>query len=322
MRVVVTGASGFLGSWICRILSESHQVFAIMREDSDGFRVDDIEKLKTSKICPTSWRGAISEFEPDVIVACHWSGVGNQDRNSPNQFDNLNLMIELASYAIESKLTAFIALGSQAELGPVPGPILENMSDNPTTVYGEAKVRVRSELERIFLDSPTRFLWARIFSTYGPLDSDSWLIPSVISKLLKGEKVELTPGTQRWSFLHAIDAAFAIRKVIDEESISGIVHLGNPTTLEVRDAVNYIANQLDKISLLEFGAIPFRDDQVVSMMPVCTKLESVGWFPQVHFEEGVSELISWMRGSNTFSWTDNHLNRKSIFIPARPQIQK
>jgi len=322
MRVAVTGASGFLGSWICRILSESHQVFAIMREDSDGFRVKDIEKLKTSKVCPTSWRGAISEFKPDVIVACHWSGVGNQDRNNPNQFDNLNLMIELANYATKSKLSAFIALGSQAELGPVSGPILENMADNPTTVYGEAKVSVRSELERIFLNSPTRFLWARIFSTYGPLDSDSWLIPSVISKLLKDEKVELTPGTQRWSFLHAIDAAFAIQKVIDEESISGIVHLGNPTTLEVRDAVNYIANQLDKISLLEFGAIPFRNDQVVSMMPVCTKLESVSWYPQVNFEEGVSELISWMRGSNTFSWTDNHLNRKSISIPARPQIQK
>jgi len=322
MKVVVTGASGFLGSWICRILSKNYQVFAIMREDSDDFRVKNIESLAVLKICPTDWQRTISELEPDVIVACHWSGVGNQERNSPGQLSNVNLMVELAEYATRFNLSTFIGLGSQAELGPVPGPILENAGDNPTTTYGEAKVLVRSELERIFLGSSTRFSWVRVFSTYGPLDSDSWLIPNTISKLLKDEKVELTEGTQKWSFLHVIDAAFAIEKIIEEDSIAGVVHLGNPITQEIRDAVISIASQLDKISLLEFGAIPFRDDQVVSMMPICTKLASVGWSPQVNFDEGVSELISWMRGSDTFSWTDNQLNRKSISIPARPQTQQ
>lgn len=320
MKVVVTGASGFLGSWICRMLSTDQDVYALMRQDSDAFRLTDIERLTKLHNDPLSWPSVIKEIEPEVIVACHWSGVRNQDRNNVNQFENVKVMTEIAKYAADSKIHAFIGLGSQAELGPVSGPISENATDNPTTEYGKAKVEVRSELEAIFLNSSTRFAWARIFSTYGPLDSDTWLIPSVILGLLRNEDVALTAGTQEWSFLHAVDAAYAIETIIKTDSINGIVHVGNPKTQSIRSAVISVATQLDKLSLLRFGAIPFRDDQVVSLMPMCKKLESAGWTPQIEFEEGVSGLISWIRGGNNFSWTDNQMNLRSVVIPTRLQI--
>jgi len=140
--------------------------------------------------------------------------------------------------------------------------------------------------------------------------------------LLQNQEVDLTAGTQEWSFLHGIDAAFAIETMIRIESLKGIVHVANPVTQNVRSAVTEIARQVGNNSLLKFGAVPFREDQVVSMMPSCNKLLSAGWTPQVEFQQGVSELISWMRGSKSFSWIDNQMNLKSISIPPRPQIQQ
>ncbi len=321
MKVVVTGASGFLGSWICRILSGKHEVFALMREDSSEFRIKDIKPLTRLHICPNSWEKTLRELQPDAIIACHWSGVGNEDRNNASQFGNLRVFTEIAKYAADSNIFAFIGLGSQAELGPVNGPILETAIDNPTTEYGKAKVQLRLDLEKLFSNSSTRFAWARVFSTYGPLDSDGWLIPMVILRLLQNEEVNLTAGTQEWSFLHGIDAAFAIETILNTTSMNGIVHVANPETQNIRNAVTDIASQLGKVSLLKFGTIPFREDQVVSMIPICSKLVSAGWAPQVRFEQGISELISWMRGGNTFSWKDHEMKSKSISIPPRLQIR-
>ena len=138
MKIVVTGSSGFLGSWICRVLTESHEVVALVRPTSDLFRLSGINNLTVTPINSEDWAKYISQSKTDALILADWWGVGNQERNDPRQFENVERMILLASAAELSGIKTVIGVGSQAELGPISNVITEDMADNPTTKYGQA----------------------------------------------------------------------------------------------------------------------------------------------------------------------------------------
>ena len=171
MRVVVTGSSGFLGSWICRLLAQSHDVVALVRPTSDLFRLSGINQLTVMPINSEDWPSYISQSKTDALVLADWWGVGSLERNDPKQFENVERIISLASAAEQSGIKIVIGVGSQAELGPISNVIREDLPDNPTSKYGIAKAEARIKLTDIFQKSDTRFVWMRVFSTYGPLDT-------------------------------------------------------------------------------------------------------------------------------------------------------
>lgn len=298
MRVLVTGASGFLGSWICRVLSEHFEVTALVRPTSDLFRLSGINKLKIVPRETSEWVNYIEETKPETLILVDWWGVGNTDRNDQKQFENVIRMCELASAARAAGSMTVIGVGSQAELGPVADVITEDLPDQPTTKYGFAKAEARLKLRNILRDSSTRFVWMRIFSTYGPLDIGNWLIPQTVDSLKSGHIMKLTKGEQYWSYLHAFDLAMAFKRVIDASEISGTVNVGNPKTIILKEAVVSIASKLGAQEMLEFGAVEYREDQVMKLQPLCEKLTRSGWRPQIEFEAGISQTIKWLCREN------------------------
>ena len=293
MRVVVTGSSGFLGSWICRVLAQHHEVTALVRPSSDTYRLQGIEGLQIERRESADWSAFISTERPEALVLADWWGVGNHDRNDTRQFDNISRMEHLALAARDAGVGLVIGVGSQAELGSVSNRITEDLSDNPTTEYGKAKVAARIAAQQVLEGSATRFAWLRIFSTYGPSDTDTWLIPQLIDTLTKGDVMELTKGEQEWSYLHAFDLARAFEAVIENISMSGVINVGNPKTIILKDAINVIADKLGANHLLGFGTMDYRTDQVMKLEPACESLTAIGWRPVVSFENGIAQTIQW-----------------------------
>ena len=294
MKVLISGASGFLGSWISRVISEIHDVTALVRVSSSLSRISDIRGIEIVRLEPNLWADSILELRPDVLILTDWSGVGNEFRNDVRQFNNVERIRVCAHAAQIAGVKTVIGVGSQAELGPIISSISEDASDKPTTLYGEAKVEARKALDGILSGSDIRFVWMRIFSTYGPLDEGSWLIPNIINSLTNGEKMKLTQGEQIWSYLHAFDLAMAFATVIKNENINGIVNVGNPQTISIYKAALTIGRILEKEELLEFGALDYRPDQIMRLQPLCETLIKAGWHPQISFEEGIRQTIDWL----------------------------
>jgi UDP-glucose 4-epimerase len=296
MKILVVGGSGFIGSWICRELITDCEVIAVVNSESNLYRIRNIRNLRIIALSELQILSFISVEKPDVIISCDWWGVGSAYRNDEKQYLNLSRVSKIALAALENKVKVFIGVGSQAEIGPVSGEILESTECNPKTVYGIAKNLTRLNLSEIFDQSDTRFLWLRIFSTYGALDSGSWLIPDIVEKLSKSEQMELTSGEQIWNYLHVYDVAKAFRLTIFDQKIRGVVNVGNIFNITIKEVALKVATFMNKIELLKFGVLPYRDYQVMSLMPVCTSLLERGWYPLVDLDHGIKHTINWLQG--------------------------
>ena len=297
MKILVTGASGFLGSWICRVLSANHEVIALLRDGSDQYRLGGIDNLKI--VHSDDWVNSITRLKPEVVIINDWWGVGNTHRNDPKQFENLIRFESTVDAAIKAEVKVIIGVGSQAELGPVSGVITESQADNPTTEYGRAKAAAHKLLKDKTSNSDIRSIWFRVFSTYGALDSGGWLITDTIDSLLNDKEIPLTQGEQIWSYLHAYDLANSLNYIIKENQISGTVNIGNPQVTTIKEVVSEIGAILEKSHLLKFGEVPYRKDQVMELRPACEKLTSIGWSPVVTLYAGLKHTLEWMQGKAT-----------------------
>jgi len=317
MKILVTGSSGFLGSWICRVLSEEYEVLALVRDTSNLSKLSDLQNLTIIQLKASDWVDFILESAPDVLILNHWSGVSNENRNDAKQFANVDSIRNLAKAALNGGVKTIIGVGSQAELGPIDSRISENAVDNPTSIYGQAKVSARLQLDHMTQCLDSRFVWMRIFSTYGPLDDGSWLIPNIVDALKENSSVSLTKGEQQWSYLHAYDLALAFRTVIANIGISGIVNVGNPETISIYEVASIIGEILDKRQLLKFGELDYRPDQVMRLQPLCEKLTSAGWQPQIGFMDGIKQTIDWLQGNQLQPLETKEGKSLNLRIPSR-----
>ena len=292
MRICITGASGFLGSWTAQILSEDFEVFAVTRADSSIEKLESNGKISVISKDFGNWASSINKLAPDVLIMHDWQGVGNSDRNSASQYSNVERIKTFVKRL--NPIQQVIGVGSQAELGPRNDVILEKDISAPTTDYGRAKCEARDFLINHFRDSGTNFKWARIFSTYGAMDNGNWLIPNLVQSLNLEKPFPLTEGNQEWNYLHAFDAAEAFR-ILSLAGDPGIYNIGHTKNSVIRDVCNEIASIMGKNhELLKFGDIPMRPDQVYKLWVSTSKLQNLGWQPKVNLSEGLTHTINWI----------------------------
>jgi nucleoside-diphosphate-sugar epimerase len=237
-----------------------------------------------------NWSHVVNEIRPDILIMHDWAGVGNSERNSSRQTENLPRIDSFITSL--NPIRQIIGVGSQAELGPRDDHILETDLSNPTTEYGRAKRDAREHLINLFKNTGTNFKWARIFSTYGAMDNSDWLIPNLIRNLSENKPFPLTLGTQEWNYLHAYDAASAFKKLAISGD-SGVYNIADIETRSIRGVCTEIANIMGKDpELLKFGEVPMRPDQVYKMDVSTKKLQGVGWKPAVSFTQGLTHTIN------------------------------
>jgi nucleoside-diphosphate-sugar epimerase len=199
----------------------------------------------------------------------------------------------LVELAREVGCKHFIGLGSQAEYGPLNKKISESDPTEPTTLYGATKLAACHLTRQLCAQFGIGWAWLRVFSTYGPMEDLSWMIPYLIRAVLKGERPALTACEQRWDYLFGPDAAEAIWAVARSQA-PGVFNLGSGKAESLRKIVETLRDAIDPKLPLGIGEVAYRPDQVMHLEADIGRLtKATGWSPGTSLEEGLKQTVAW-----------------------------
>jgi len=323
MRALVTGATGFVGSYLVELLvRQGHTVAVLRRESTRPWRIAEVLPRVTSILSdwehPAAAAAEITRFAPDTVFHAGWYGVAGAYRNDPEQIThNVQSTAALVSLAAEAGCQAFVALGSQAEYGPQNRILTESDPTQPTSTYGVAKLCALQASRRLARQTGMRFAWIRIFSLYGPRDNPDYMIPTLVEKLLRREKPPLTAGEQLWDYLYVQDAAEAIAGVAQTSEAEGIFNLGSGRAETIRQTVEQIRDLIDPALPLGFAEVPYRPDQVMHLQADISRLSAAtDWTPRTTLADGLAQTIEWHRSRLTSTAA---ASRRAPFFHQLPQ---
>lgn len=324
MRVLVTGASGFLGSHVAEQLSAAgHRVVALVRKTSNVKFLKTLEGVELA-FGDVEDRASIEAAAAGVDAVVHSAGVVKA--RSPEEFHSINVGGTENAIAAAKKvapgLKRFVFVSSLAAVGPSEDgrPVSPELR-NPVTHYGRAKraaedfvVSEKGNLPVVSLRPPM---------IYGPRDNESFAFFQAVSRRFLPKNGS---GDNTMSVIYASDAASACIKAITADIPSGNRYFIDDGHIYVwKDMLTEIENALGKKAFVRWGVPNFalkaaamaseatgkltnkpvmltRDKVNELLAPhwVCDSSDTrrdLGWEPQVDWREGTRRSVEWYRAN-------------------------
>ena len=282
-NALITGATGFLGGHVVRELTAAgYRLHAITRADSDRRRLQeqipsitfsDSEHLSVEELFATR------SFEEVVLLAASYGRGG--ERPSETLRANVVFPLTLLEQAIATK---------------VPTVIHADTCFTPDYKYLRSYTLSKKQFVQwgrlLSEGTTTRFINLVLQHPYGPGDRPGKFVPDMIQECLQSTcEIALTPGGQKKDFIYVGDVAAAFRILLEKASTlpPGAVELecGTGSPVSIREFVETIHRLTNSRATLRFGALPYRENEIMISRANPAKLQSLGWQPRVSLEEGL-----------------------------------
>lgn len=304
-KVLLTGASGFIPSHLCRrLVEEGATVYATTKYNSiiDNVRLvklwDRVIPVEADLRNPDSLL-QIREIRPHVIFhLAAYNHVGDSflhklEALNSNSIGTVNLMDAYEDYECFVYTATSEVYGYQESV-----PFREDQTPFPLSPYALGKYagELYARLQWKSLKRPVVVL--RPFNAYGPYQSPRAIIAEMILKALRGEDLVATEGrqTRDFNFVENLADGFALAVRNAERSVGEIINIGSGEEISIRDLVLKIYELSGSKSRLRIGDLPYRPGEIWRMCADNRKArELLGWSPRVDLHEGLQITIEWYR---------------------------
>lgn len=265
MKILVTGATGFIGKHIVQwLVNHGYNVIATGTSIEKAKQMEWIDRVQfiPCDIFSIDIDGFHQLGEPELLIHCAWSGV--YDDSVSQQFEiNLEGNIHFLSSFINSRCKKIVCLGSFKEYGDVSETKLhEGIYPCPNTPYGIVKDTIRKYLELSCKDKLMNWNWVRLFHQIGD-GQDKKSFQGQLEQAVKNKQKSfpMSGGEQIRDFLPVETAAEFICKISLQDKINGVVNCcsGIPRTLE--DYAQQYITDCNSPIILDLGAFPYRKNE-------------------------------------------------------------
>ncbi|WP_022701702.1 NAD-dependent epimerase/dehydratase family protein [Oceanicaulis alexandrii] len=260
MRILITGATGYIGRALLPSLSRSgHVLRCVVRDPSQTLASADEHVVLPDLFTASDGelRAALNGI--DLVIHLAWYV---DARDYLHALDNLVCVsgtLRLAHEALELGISRFVGVGTCLEYDANYGYLTPQTPLAPVSVYACAKAGVYQTLLAAYERADSDFAWARLFHIYGGQEDPRRLTPYLRARLAAGQVAELTSGRQIRDYMH-VDAVGEqlSRFALSETSGAANICSGDPVT--VANFAQRIAAEYGRDDLLRFGARPDRPD--------------------------------------------------------------
>ena len=291
VRVLVTGAGGFIGSHLCTsLLALGAEVHGVSRRSvtNGGVRWWNADLADSEAV-----HRVMNEVRPSMVfhLASHVSGSRDLAAVTPTLRDNLLTTVNVLVAACKIDGPRVLLAGSLEEGadGDTETP--------PASPYAAAKAASAAYGRMFHALYGLPVVNLRTFMTYGPAQRDgSKLIPYVTNSLLRGEPPRLSSGTREVDWIYVGDVVDAYLAAAVADGVEGTsIDIGSGDLVTIRSVVEQLVELAGGDVRAQFGAVPDRPMERVRRADVKATREAIGWQAAVALPDGLARTVAWFR---------------------------
>jgi UDP-glucose 4-epimerase len=295
LRVLITGVSGFIGSYVAKHFASLGYTVGGM--DITAPPAVELVYFHCEGINKNSLQKVFKDFQPTVCIHCAGSASVPFSVTNPlfdyeqNTYTTYQLLEALRLYQPTCK---FILLSSAAVYGnPQQLPITENSPTKPISPYGTHKLMAEMACQEYttLYNIPTAIL--RIFSAYG-----NGLRKQVIWDICEKTKSQIHislkgKGDETRDFIHISDIVWAIGAVVEQgEHKATVYNLASGNAISIKNLVEMLLHTLSPTYQVSFDGIAPMGSPLYWEADI-SKLTKLGFSPQMTLQEGIQQYVSW-----------------------------
>jgi nucleoside-diphosphate-sugar epimerase len=295
-RVLITGASGFLGSHcLAPLLARGFDVVALHRERAP-VDVPGVRWVHGDVMDRTQMRRILDEHRPQGLLHLAWFVEPGKLIADPSNIAWTAASLDLIRAFREAGGERCVVSGSCYEYDWRYGYCVEDVTPcEPDTLYGAAKDALRRAFLAYCSVSGLSGAWGRAFFMYGPRENPRRLVSSMILSLLRGQQAKSSHGLQVRDYLHIQDVADGMVALLASEA-KGAYNIAAGSAVTIRDIVELLGRITGRSDLLQIGALPARANDAPLVLGDTRRAASeIGWTPKLDLEAGLSATVDWWR---------------------------
>ena len=305
MNIVITGGSGFVGSYLCeKLINDGHEIIVVdnlltgsteninhlMHNENFSFIEHDVQNH--------------IEIENKVDYVLHFASAASPKAYTEHPVNTLKAgsVGTINTLGLAKKHDAEYLLASTSEVygDPLISPQTEeywgNVNPNgERSMYDEAKRFAEAAVATYSRSYDLKTKIVRIFNTYGPRMqlNDGRVVTNFIVQALKNENITIYgDGSQTRSFSYVDDTVAGIISLMNSSEYD-VFNIGNPNEMTVGQLAEKIIELTDSTSEIKYLELP--NDDPKQRKPDITKAKTkLNWEPKVNLDEGLAKTITWV----------------------------
>ena len=301
-RVLVTGASGFIGRHVLEQLTGAgDEVVAVSSgpvADPALAALPGVHWRQADLLDPGVPAALCDRERPTHVVHLAWFATPGATWTSPENVRWVEASLRLLrAFGVAGGQRAVFA-GTCAEYDWSYGLCSElRTPTEPASLYGAAKDGLRRVALAAAADAGIDLAWARPFFLYGRHEDPRRLVPAIALPLLRGHEAPTSEGSQLRDYLHVADAAAALAALL-HSGVSGPVNVGSGVPVRVREIVARIGQRTGRPDLIRYGALGDGAGGAPVVLADTGRLrDEVGWRPRIGLDEGLDDVVAFWRST-------------------------
>ncbi len=295
-RVLVTGATGFIGQFtLPLLLKKGYEVHAVSsRPVGNGEK--DLSWHQANLLNTEQVSDLLARVSPSHLLHLAWYTEHGKYWASHQNIQWLKSSLNLLNFFQKNGGQRTVFAGTCAEYDWTSSLFSEySTPTQPSTLYGKSKHSLQVILNAFSRDTGVSSAWGRIFFTFGPMEGPERLVSFIIRSLIKKESAPCSKGDQVRDFLYVEDVASAFVALLDSQ-VEGPVNIGSGNPICLKEFIQLIGKKLNAEALIRFGEISSPENDPPSILANVKRLkEEVNWQPHYDLDSGLNKTIEWWR---------------------------